>query len=91
MKKIFWFLILNLVLIGCSRDQPLMTASDEEEQEVRMRQLLEDTSPRNMNDIPKAVPEFKKTYNLNRPGEEVPPDVVVQPTEKERPTADGDH
>lgn len=90
MQKLFWFLILSLVLAGCSRDKPLMTASEEEEQEVRMRQLLEDSSPRNTNDIPKAIPEFKRTYDLNRPGEQVPNDVFPKPTEKERPTAEGD-
>ncbi len=53
---------LCLMVSGCKNAGP-STPKEQEEQEQRMRVFLDETSPRNMNNLPKVTPEFKKTFN----------------------------
>jgi hypothetical protein len=55
--------VLTLCLAGCSRPQS-GTPAEDEAQEERMRTFLNNSSPRNMNQQPKAVPEFRKNFNV---------------------------
>lgn len=83
---------LSLVLAGCTREQA-STPQEQEEQETRMRDLLIESSPRNMNDIPKAVPEFKRDYDLNHYAKQKESSKESLETEqpiKDRPTAAGE-
>lgn len=77
------------LLTGCAIYHA-QTPRDQQEKEFRMQQMLINTSQRNSNDILKATPEFKRTYDLDRPGVFVPPNRVPQPTPDQRPTAEGD-
>jgi len=54
---------LTLSLAGCPRPQA-GTPAEEEAQEERMRGFLNDSSPRNTNQQPKATPEFTKNLDL---------------------------
>lgn len=47
-------IMLSLSLVGCATQGPATPAERE-----RAREVLYETSPRNLNALPKAVPEFK--------------------------------
>jgi PBP1b-binding outer membrane lipoprotein LpoB len=53
-------LLLSMVLIGCVKGPA--TPSERE----RAREVLNETSPRNLNEHPKAVPEFKTSFPFKR-------------------------
>lgn len=96
MKKLILSLLCTtscalFALVGCAYEQP-STPAEQEAQEFKMRELLNDTSPRNMNDQPKATQEFKRTYDLDKPGTVVPNEEVMPESNqyKDRPTAEGD-
>lgn len=78
-----------LILTGCTIYHA-PTPKDQQEKEFRMQQLLINTSQRNSNDQLKATQEFKRTYDLDRPGVFVPPQAIPQPTPDQRPTAEGE-
>lgn len=62
MKKILVVTIL-LSVAGCFWNGKPMTAEEQEEQGERMREFLDESSPRNRNQQPKVVPEFVKEYS----------------------------
>jgi hypothetical protein len=64
MKRLL-FIVCCLALNGCERAAPA-TPAEEEAQVERMRGFLKDSSPRNMNEHPKVVPEFTTTFNTNK-------------------------
>jgi hypothetical protein len=64
MKRLL-LILCCLVLSGCERPAPLSPAEDEA-QATRMRGFLRDSSPRNMNEHPKVVPEFTTNFDLNK-------------------------
>ncbi len=58
-----WLVVLCIVVSGCTRYAQPATPLEQEEQEDRMREFLNDSSPRNMNDHPKVTPEFTRSFN----------------------------
>jgi hypothetical protein len=64
MKRLL-FVLFCLALSGCERPTPA-TPAEEEAQATRMRGFLRDSSPRNMNEHPKVVPEFTTNFDLNK-------------------------
>ena len=62
----FMVVFLSVLVSGCIFNRAPLDPQDQDEQEARMREFLRESSPRNMNQQPKAVPEFIKTYNLKR-------------------------
>jgi len=53
-----------VALTGCAKTNQPLTALQREDQEIRMRQFLEDSSPRNQDhQQPKVMPKFFKTFN----------------------------
>ena len=69
--------ILALFIAGCQRPQS-GTPAEEEAQEERMRAFLNDSSPRNMNQQPKAVPEFRKNIDFKRSSKDNDDKVLVE-------------
>ena len=63
-------MILCVAISGCARNTQPSTPEEAAEQETRMRQFLKDSSPRAMNDNPKAVDEYVKTFKT---GDSEPP------------------
>jgi len=66
------------ILSGCALDKQPRTPEEMGDQESRMRYMLNETSPRNMNDLPKVTPEFSKSFNTGGP-KEVVADEVTEP------------
>ena len=64
MKRVL-LILCCLALSGCERPAPA-TPAEEAAQAERMRGFLRDSSPRNMNEHPKVVPEFTTNINLNK-------------------------
>jgi len=64
MKQLL-FIVCCLALSGCERPAP-STPAEEEAQVERMRGFLKDSSPRNMNEHPKVVPEFTTTFDTSK-------------------------
>ncbi len=59
-------MLLCGAITGCTRNAQPATPAEQEEQEIRMRNLLNDTSPRNRDHrLPKVVPEFSKPFNTH--------------------------
>lgn len=57
------FVVFGLVfLTGCASSPFASTPREQREQDARMMGFLNDSSPRNTNGIPKALPEFTDTY-----------------------------
>lgn len=53
-----------VVLTGCAKTNQPLTPLQREDQEIRMRQFLEDSSPRNQDhQQPKVEPKFSRTFN----------------------------
>lgn len=87
-KGLFSFLLVSLVivgLVGCGSPRPEnMTPEEEAEyqraESQRAREMLSDTSPRNMNNLPKAIPEFRTRFTgwKSRPVPETQPQPSVE-------------
>ena len=56
-------ILVSLTISGCQNKSPL-TPQEQEEQETRMRAFLNESSPRNMNQLPKVAPELKRSFNM---------------------------
>ena len=66
--KSLWAILLALFLSACLRNDPPCTPEEASARDDMMRQALEDSAPRNQNQLPKANDEFVKTYNgLRKP------------------------
>ena len=61
-----FLILLCLAFTGCTRLAQPATPEEQEAQEEKMREFLNDSSPRNMNQQPKAIPEFTKRFNTTR-------------------------
>jgi hypothetical protein len=55
--------LVFIIVSGCTRFAQPATPVEQEEQEERMREFLDKSSPRNMSDLPKVTPEFIKRFN----------------------------
>jgi hypothetical protein len=68
------------ILSGCALDRQPRTPEEMGEQEGRMRYMLNETSPRNMTDLPKLNPEFSQTFNTgDAKTQEVSGECVTEP------------
>jgi len=79
-KEIMRYLLLMLlcvVLTGCPRNTQPVTAGDRAAEEEMMRNVLNDSSPRNMNEHPKVTDEFKKRFNTRNGRIENAPDAPL--------------
>lgn len=68
MDKRYWasiVMVLGLVS-GCSANEQVETPQQDEEMEMKMRQFLNDSSPRNSDPVPKLNPEFVEP--ISHPG-----------------------
>lgn len=90
--RYLWILMLcglcGATLVGCSDRRPASLA-EQEAQEEKMREFLNDSSPRNMNDLPKAATEFKRNIGTDTPAPIPVPEFEVPV--KDRPTAQSSH
>ncbi len=66
MKALSLAVFLCLLLTGCHNPETPMTPEQQEAQQERMREFLDESSPRNRNQQPKAVPEIVKNYEIKR-------------------------
>src|SRR4051812_3500534 len=57
--------LLCVVMSGCTRYAQPATPEEQVAQEQMMRNVLNDSSPRNMNEHPKVTDEFKRTFTTN--------------------------
>lgn len=55
---------LSLLLSGCFFEKATLSPAERAAQEQRMRDFLNDSSPRNMNQQSKATPEFTKRFQM---------------------------
>jgi len=60
-----YVVLLGALVAGCARNSAPLTPVEQEEQEVRMRNSLQETSVRSTNDHPKVTPEFTRTFTTN--------------------------
>jgi hypothetical protein len=58
---------LSLLLNGCASQKVVLSPEERTVQEQRMRDFLNDSSPRNMNQQSKVTPEFTKQFRLAGP------------------------
>jgi len=63
MMRYLWLILACVSMIGCTRYAQPLTPTEQDEQEERMREFLDKSSPRNMNAHPKVTPEFTKKFN----------------------------
>ena len=73
-------MILCVAISGCARNAQPSTPEEVAEQETIMRQYLKDSSPRAMNDNPKAVDEYVKTFKM---GDSDLPSITKKPKKEE--------
>ncbi len=76
-------LALLCVSVSACKSQEPSTPLEQEEQEQRMRQFLNDSSPRNTNQHSKVVPEFRKTFNTGSSSSEEKPAAPAPDTVEE--------
>ncbi len=67
MLRFIGLLGCSLLLGGCVLDKTAMSPEERGAQEQRMRDFLNDSSPRNMNQQSKVTPEFTKQFRLPGP------------------------
>ncbi len=64
MLRFIGLLGFSVLLSGCVVDKAALSPEERVDQEQRMRDFLNDSSPRNMNQQSKATPEFTKQFRL---------------------------
>lgn len=75
------FLLLAILISGCTFNKQSTSLADQEAKEQMARQVLQESSPRNMNEHPKVVDEFKKSINLGIGGKPIKHDNAKQKQE----------
>jgi len=73
-------IILCVAISGCARNVQPSTPEEVAERETRMRQFLKDSSPRAMNNNPKAVDEYVKTFKVGNSD----PSSITKKSKKEK-------
>jgi hypothetical protein len=62
-KKIAIISVMVTLMLGCAQRPTNMTPEEEaayrDAEQARAQEMLSETSPRNMNQLPKAMPEFR--------------------------------
>lgn len=79
--RYLWVIFACISVIGCTRFAQPATPLEQEEQEERMREFLDKSSPRNMNEHPKVTPEFTKKFNTRASDQKG--SVVAEPSKKD--------
>lgn len=72
MLRLIGCLGFSLLLSGCASEKLAQTPEARSAQEQRMRDFLNDSSPRNMNQQSKVTPEFTKRFRLPSPSKKEP-------------------
>ncbi len=70
MLRFIGLLGFSVLLSGCVLDKTAMSPEERGAQEQRMRDFLNDSSPRNMNQQSKVTPEFTKQFRLPGAGKQ---------------------
>ena len=77
--------VISMVpLVGCGRAAP-ETPREGVEQEEKMREWLNESSPRALNNLPKATPEVVEVFRNAYPGEPLPPPPPLPPSPEVTP------
>ena len=87
MLRLIGLVGVSLLLSGCASQKVELNPEERTAQEQRMRDFLNDSSPRNMNQQSKVTPEFTKQFRLPSPRKQAP-DEASQETSK---PSDEDH
>ena len=72
MLRLIGLVGISLLLTGCASQKVALSPEERTVQEQRMRDFLNDSSPRNMNQQSKVTPEFTKQFPLSGPRQQIP-------------------
>ncbi len=72
MLRLIGWVGVSLLLHGCASQKVVLSPEERTTQEQKMRDFLNDSSPRNMNQQSKATPEFTRQFRLPGPRQQVP-------------------
>lgn len=72
MLRLIGLLGVSLLLSGCPSQKVVLSPEERTAQEQRMRDFLNDSSPRNMNQQSKVTPEFTTQFRLPSPRKQAP-------------------
>ncbi|MBP6104383.1 MAG: hypothetical protein KBD23_05730 [Gammaproteobacteria bacterium] len=72
MLRLIGWVIVSLLLNGCASQKVVLSPEERTTQEQKMRDFLNDSSPRNMNQQSKATPEFTTQFRLPGPRKQAP-------------------
>ncbi len=82
MLRFIGLVALTLFLGACTSEKVALSPEERREQEQRMRDFLNDSSPRNMNQQSKVTPEFTKQFRLPSPKKENADEATSEPTKQ---------